>query len=358
MKGQLFNLKTWLLGDFSQEIPFSIRDDVKKRVEESFKVKRNNLEKLVSKNSGLGRAYDILSEDEREKFMMSPIVTYNLMYNWTRKDLFEMNSWLHLYLTWLGKTQSNVHYSGGDFLGEKFYRNGKAFYSSPKTHGIVIDLKSSRPDYQEAEEQVIVKKINETLDFIKDIFEPYYSLTTLMIQTIQISRPKNNHQFDMRSHYQTPGILYMLNPYLGLEREELAYGLVSQAFRIMLYYIEMCSPFTRDNEKIRETWVLCPWNSKIITGHVLIHECFIRFGLINLIDGLISYSDSHWAREKIKETRNGFLFNRDLLVEIMHFEDKIDKDVVDLIGKLHRIVITSELKKNPAPFQSRRSSIC
>jgi hypothetical protein len=90
----------------------------------------------------------------------------------------------------------------------------------------------------------------------------------------------------------------------------------------------------------------------------MIYECFIRFGLINSTDGLISYSDSHWAREKIKETRNGFLFNRELLVEILHFEEKIDQDVVCLIGELYRIVITSELKKNPAPFQSRESSIC
>jgi hypothetical protein len=357
LKGQLKNLKIWLSGESLLEIPVQIRTETKKRIEESFKVKKNNLEKLISTKSGLGRAYEVLSEDEREKFMMSPIVAYNLMYNWTRKDLFEMNSWLHLYLTWLGKTQNTVHYSGGDFLGEKFYKKGKPFYSSPSAHGIVVDLKSSGPGYQEAEEEVIVEKINEALSFLQEFFSPYYELTTLMIQTIQISRPQKNHQYDMRSHYHTPGTVYMLNPYLGLEKEELAYGLVTQAFRTMLYYIEMCSPFTQDNDKMRDTWTLCPWTNKVISGYALIHECLIRFGLIRFLDVVTSYSDCKWACEKLNETRNGFLFNRYMLVGILNVEDKIDQDVVSLIRELHRIVLASEWKKNPAPLESEDSSL-
>jgi hypothetical protein len=357
LKKQLHDLKSWLGGESLTEIPVSIKTAAKRRIEESFKVKKNNLEKLISTKSGLGRAYDVLSDAEREKFMMSPIVAYNLMYNWTRKDLFEINSWLHLYLTWLGKTKNTVHYSGGDFLGEKFYRQGKAFYSSPISHGIVIDLKSANPGYKEEEEKVIVQKITDSLNFMKEHFTPYFELVTLMIQTIQISRPQKNHQYDMRSHYQTPGTVFLLNPYLGLEKEELAYGLVTQAFRIMLYYIEMCSPFTSDNDKMRETWTLCPWTNRMISGYALLHECLIRFGLINFLDVVTEYSDCEWAKMKLDETRNGFLFNRYLLVGILNVEDKIDQDVVTLIRELHRIVLASEWKKNPAPLGSGDSSL-
>ncbi len=356
LKKQLHQLKDWLAGESLTEIPVEIRNSARKRIEESFKVKKNNLEKLISTKSGLGRAYEVLSDSEREKFMLSPIVAYNLMYNWTRKDLFEMNSWLHLYLTWMGKTKNTVHYSGGDFLGEKFYQKGKPFYTSEKVHGVVVDLKSAAPDYKEEEEKVIVLKIKEAMDFMQEHFTSYHSLVTLMIQTIQVSRPQKNHQYDMRSHYHTPGTVYLLNPYMGLEKEELAFGLVTQAFRIMLYYIEMCSPFTSDNDKMRETWTLCPWTNRMISGYALLHECLIRFGLINFLDVVTTYSDCEWAKKKLDETRNGFLFNRYLLVGILNVEDKIDQDVVSLIRELHRIVLASEWKKNPAPLESGDSS--
>lgn len=357
LQGQLQNLKTWLSGESLIEIPLEIKKSAKKRIEESFKVKKNNLEKLISTKSGLGRAYQVLSDSEREKFLMSPVVAYNLMYNWTRKDLFEMNSWLHLYLIWLGKTQNTVHYSGGDFLGENFYRKGKPFYTSPHVHGIVVDLKSTNPGYQDEEEKVIVEKVQESLDFMQEHFGPYYELVSSMIQTIQISRPQKNHQYDLRSNYLTPGVAYMLNPYLGLEKEELAFGLVAQAFRTMLYYIEMCSPFTQDNDKMRETWTLCPWSNRVISGYALIHECLIRFGLIRFLDVVTSYSDCQWASQKLDETRNGFLFNRYMLVGILNVEEKIDQEVVSLIRELHRIVIDSEWKKNPAPLVSGDSSV-
>ncbi|MCO4795490.1 MAG: hypothetical protein KC493_17345, partial [Bacteriovoracaceae bacterium] len=290
-------------------------------------------------NSGLDRAYELLSKSEREQFLMSPVVACNLMYQWTRKDTFEINSWLHLFLTWKGKTKNTVHFTGADFIGENFYRNGTLFYTSPKVHGIVVDLKSGLPDYKAEEEKIIVNKIEESLGFLKEHFPSYFELVTGMIQTIQVSRPKKNNQYDVRSFHKVPGAVYLLNPYFELDAIELAYGIVTQAFRTMLYYVEMCSPLTTDNEKFRETWTLCPWTNKVISGYGLIHECLIRYSLLNFLVYITQKSGCEWASTKLDETVNGFLFNKYLMIGVLHIEDRVEPSVMELIREIHYEVL-------------------
>ncbi|MCO4794418.1 MAG: hypothetical protein KC493_11930, partial [Bacteriovoracaceae bacterium] len=177
---RLRDLRLFFKGEKILETPMEVKKHAGKRIEESFKVKKYNLKKLVSSNSGLDRAYELLSKSEREQFLMSPVVACNLMYQWTRKDTFELNSWLHLFLTWKGKTKNTVHFTGADFIGENFYKNGTLFYTSPKVHGIVVDLKSGSPDYKTEEEKIIVNKIEESLGFLKEHFPSYFELVTGM----------------------------------------------------------------------------------------------------------------------------------------------------------------------------------